>query len=138
MPPLSDIKNQVASDAGALSTALMSGSIKAGEKALSTFLNEDEVELLVLRIIEFAITEKLLTICIQALGSMKWMSMTEACLYSRKSPNTLKGWVNDGKIYASPPDVSGEWVFDRESIDSFLYGPRDKRRLELKRRRVTT
>jgi len=131
----SDIRDQVDRDAGLLVSAIRRGDIRAGDKVLIEYLTDAEVELLVLRILRFAMTEKLLSVYIHALSSMKWLTMAEACMYSRKSPNTLKAWADDSRIYGTPAGESGSWIFDRESIDSFFNGPRDERRLELERRR---
>jgi len=132
-----DIKGQVDRDANILATALKRGDIRAGEKVLSEYLTDDEVESLVMRILRFAMTEKVLSVYIHALSSMRWLTLQEACLYSRKSMRTIKAWASDGKIYGHQAQKAGDWIFDRESIDSFFNGPREERRLELERRRAS-
>lgn len=127
------IESNIKHDVEALTGALMSGTVKAGKKVLSSFMDKAEVELLVLELIRFALSKKLLTLYMHALSSMKWLDLSEACIYARTSPNTLKQWYDEGKVNASPPDVSGSWRFDRESIDCFFNTRRDERRLELER-----
>ena len=126
-----DIKDLVEKDAHKLAEALVNGSILAGEKALSEYLTDEEIDTLVLRILRFSIDNRLLSIYIHALGSMRWLTTFEACLYSRKSLTTLKSWAEDGKIYGGPPTDGGDWVWDRVSIDDFFNTKRDERRIKV-------
>lgn len=63
------------------------------------------------------------------MGAMKWLTLREACLYARRSRNTVLSWIKDHNIYGTKPDGSGDWLVDRESIDKFLGIARDERRI---------
>ncbi len=63
------------------------------------------------------------------LNCMKWLTLHEACIYARRSSNTIKKLVLEGKIYASKK--GGEWIVDRESIDRYFYTERDDLRIKL-------
>lgn len=108
----------------------MKGDILAGEKVLSEYLSDEEIDFLVLRILRFSLDNRLLSTHIHALGSMRWLTMFEACLYSRKSVTTLKKWVEEGKIYGGPPEDGGDWILDRISIDDFYEARREERRVK--------
>ena len=49
--------------------------------------------------------------------SQRWLSMSEACIYSKMSKNTLMLCINDGEIQAVKR--RGKWIVDRLSIDSY-------------------
>jgi hypothetical protein len=71
---------------------------------------------------------------IDVLCTARWLTMAEACEYSRKSINTLKKLIASGKIYA---DKRGEWTVDRQSIDDYFNARRDDMNIFLaKKRRV--
>jgi excisionase family DNA binding protein len=72
---------------------------------------------------------------IDVLVTARWLTIAEACEYARKSVNTLKRYIIEGKIYGSKQ--GGEWIVDRESIDSFYGEDRDRRRLVLAQMRRT-
>ena len=97
---------------------------------LSEYLTDDEIDLLVLRILRYSLDNRLLSTHIHALGSMRWLTSSEACLYSRKSLTTLKKLAEDGKIYGGPPTVGGDWIWDRISIDYFYDTRREERRVQ--------
>ena len=60
---------------------------------------------------------------------MKWLTLQEACTYSRRSSNTMKRLILQGKIYGSKKE--GEWIVDRESIDGYFNADRDEARIRL-------
>lgn len=48
----------------------------------------------------------------------RWLTLKEAMVYAKvKSRDTIMKWIDEGYIYAFKR--SGEWVVDRESIDSW-------------------
>jgi len=49
--------------------------------------------------------------------SQRWLSMREACLYSKMSKNTLMECINENEIKAVKR--RGKWIVDRQSIDSY-------------------
>lgn len=50
----------------------------------------------------------------------RWLTMAEAKEYAKvRSINTIKKWVNEGKIYGRPRSGRGDWIIDRNSIDEF-------------------
>lgn len=50
----------------------------------------------------------------------RWLTMSEAMGYAKvKSINTMKKWVEEGRIYGRPRSGRGDWIIDRESIDQF-------------------
>lgn len=69
------------------------------------------------------------------LASMKWLKMTEAIIYSRKSKNTLLKDIMDNKIYGFQEKPNSDWIIDRESIDKLYYSKRDEIRIALSKRR---
>ncbi|MCI4625029.1 MAG: helix-turn-helix domain-containing protein [Candidatus Magnetoovum sp. WYHC-5] len=78
---------------------------------------------------------KAIDIDLQALQTMKWLTLQEACVYARVSENTLSGLVKDGHIYGRL--VGGKWIIDRQSIDDYYNAERWQEQLaimEIKRR----
>ncbi len=50
----------------------------------------------------------------------RWLIMSEAMGYAKvKSINTMKKWVEEGRIYGRPRSGRRDWIIDRESIDQF-------------------
>lgn len=50
----------------------------------------------------------------------RWLTMREAMEYAKvRSINTMKKWVDEGRIYGRPRSGRGDWIIDRESIDQF-------------------
>ena len=48
----------------------------------------------------------------------RWLTMNEALEYAKvKSVKTLKKWIDKGYIYGHKR--SGNWIFDRQSIDDW-------------------
>lgn len=69
--------------------------------------------------------------------SMKWLRLREACIYSRRSRNTILEWIKCGNIYGAKPEGSGEYIIDRESIDNYYNSLKKEREIRLSRiRRV--
>lgn len=68
----------------------------------------------------------------EAIKTMKWITLQEAVIYARKSLNTVKKLINEGKIYGSKK--GGEWIVDRASIDSYYNEDRDLMRIKLSER----
>jgi len=130
-----DIQAVIEGDAKKLTEALISGEISVG-KFLPDYFDESEIENLAFDILNFICDQRLMAPIIQYLGTMKWLSLQEACIYSRKSKNTLLALAADGTIYATREGM-GDWVFDRESIDRFYNRKREKdhaRRADIERR----
>lgn len=48
----------------------------------------------------------------------RWMDIKTACSYASLSKNTLMKLMREGHIRAKKLD--GKWIFDRESIDTFM------------------
>ena len=63
------------------------------------------------------------------LQTIRWLTLAEACLYSRRSNNTLKKLIRENQIYGTKK--GGEWIVDRESIDAFYNADRDEMRIKL-------
>lgn len=49
-----------------------------------------------------------------------YLRISEAAEYLGVSPNTLRNWVNAGKIAAMRHPVNGYRLFKREDLDEFL------------------
>jgi len=49
--------------------------------------------------------------------SQRWLTVREACLYSKMCRNTLMHFIDSGEIKASKKQ--GKWIVDRLSIDAF-------------------
>lgn len=49
----------------------------------------------------------------------RWMKISEAAQYARKSKNTLRKLIKNGDIYAFQEGEDCNWVVDRKSIDEF-------------------
>lgn len=47
----------------------------------------------------------------------RWLNIDQACRYADIKRDTMMEWIDRGYIYAH--ERSGEWIVDRESIDSF-------------------
>jgi excisionase family DNA binding protein len=68
-------------------------------------------------IIRYQLQIRMLSLIIPFLGSMKWLTLAEACIYARKSRNTLLDLIKEGRIYGTKAE-GGEWIIDRETIDA--------------------
>lgn len=131
-----DITSVIEDDALRLTEALISGEIALADgRGLSEMgLTEADMHRLAREVLNFMLDRRLLAPVIQYLSTMKWLTLQEAYIYTRRSRNTIIRWLEDGKIYGSKPEGSGDWLVDRESIDSYLYAVRDQRRIHLARR----
>lgn len=67
----------------------------------------------------------------ELLKTMKWITLQEASSYARMCGNNIKRKILEGKIYGIKKD--GEWLIDRESIDSYFNQDRDDMRIKLGR-----
>lgn len=65
----------------------------------------------------------------EILKTVKWLTLQEAAIYSRRSINTIKKLIAEGIIYGTKR--GGEWVVDRESIDAYFNEDRDEMRIKL-------
>lgn len=65
----------------------------------------------------------------EIIRTMKWITLNEACLYARKSINSMVKLIVRNKIYGTKRD--GEWIVDRESIDAYYNCERDEMRIRL-------
>lgn len=129
-----DIKSLFEDDTKKLTEAFLTGEISAAkepEKHLSFYFTTAEIERLSSDVVSFIIEQKLLSPVISILGTMKWLSTGEAMIYSRKSRNTLLELMRSGKIYGTKPEGSGDWIWNRESIDRYYEADREKIRLRL-------
>jgi hypothetical protein len=68
---------------------------------------------------------------VELLKTMKWITLQEASRYARMCSNKIKSKILEGKIYGTKKD--GEWLVDRESIDSYFNQDRDDMRVRLGR-----
>ena len=66
------------------------------------------------------------------LRARKWLDAREASAYTGKSAATLKRKALAGLISGHKP-TGGQWVFDRESIDSHFTPPIKKRAIDIVR-----
>lgn len=55
--------------------------------------------------------------------SQRWLTISEACQYSKMSKNTLKAVIDSGGIFASKR--GGKWIVDRTSIDKYYFYDED-------------
>lgn len=131
-----DIRALIEDDAKHLTEAFLSGEISPGETgtvSLSDHWTEEGIHRFAVSIIQYQLDNKSLAFILPFLGTMKWLSLAEACVYSRKSRNTLLELIKTGKIYGTKPEGSGDYVVDRESIDQFYFTNKHERELHLKR-----
>lgn len=70
---------------------------------------------------------------IEVLKTMKWICLSDACFYARKSVTTMKKLIAENKIYGTKGG-GGEWVVDRESIDAYYNYERDEMEMKLHER----
>jgi hypothetical protein len=65
--------------------------------------------------------------------SQRWLTITEACLYSKMSKNTLMGTIGSGHVFASKR--GGKWIVDRTSIDQYyMCGDDDRLYVDIAKR----
>lgn len=119
-----DIMGHLDEDRKKLSEALIAGEISTGQgMALRDFLKEHEIEQLAGDILRFLLERRALSLFFTILGSMRWLELPLACLYARKSQNTLKAWIADPEnpVYGlkTGDGVTSPIIVDRESIDKF-------------------
>lgn len=67
---------------------------------------------------------------LELLNKMKWIGLSDACFYARKSTTTMKKLIIENKIYGTKGD-GGEWIVDRDSIDAYYNYERDEMRIKL-------
>jgi len=123
-----DIKALIEDDIKHLTQAMLTGELSP-VKPLSDYFSEGEIEQLSKEIIRYQFSSKFFSLILPYIATMKWLSLPEACLYTRHSRNTLLKWIEDGKIYASKPDGSGTYIIDRQSIDNYFNELRDNARI---------
>ena len=115
-----DIRSIFEDDAKKLTEAFLTGEIKA---PLSEMADQSDVHAFAADILRFQFDSSMLSLIIPFLGTMKWLSLDEACIYARKSRNTIleliiKGDKKGNMIYGTKGG-GGEWIVDRESIDAY-------------------
>lgn len=108
-------------DSATIAGALIDGTLRLRDgRTLETCgLSDLQIEQLAQDIITFIISRKLIAPYIAALSQMKWLDSVQAIIYSHKSMNKLKELVAKGRIYGTKGEDSGEWIFDRASIDAY-------------------
>jgi len=131
----SDISSLIEDDIRKLTEAFCTGEISIPGLG-DIFRHESVLQRLAADIIRYQLESRMLSLVLPYLSTLKWLSMQEACFYSRKSRNTLLELIKTGTIYGTKPEGSGDYVVDRESIDSYYSDDRNKRRLHLAGRRT--
>lgn len=111
----SDIKILLEEDVKKLTEAFLTGEIKL---PLPEMADQADVHSLSADIIRFQLEGRMASAILPYLSTMKWLSLDEACIYSRKSRNTMLDLIKEGKIYGTKAE-GGEWIVDRESIDAY-------------------
>lgn len=71
------------------------------------------------------VAEQILSVVMAGLHLSRWLTIAEACQYSKVKRETLMKWIDEGHVYASK--TSGKWIIDRTSIDDYF----NKDRLQL-------
>lgn len=128
----SDIKSIIEDEAKSLTSAFITGDISpAGGFTMTNYFSEQEIHLFTAAIIQHQLDRKCLSLVLPFLSTMKWLSMQEACIYSRKSRNTLLELIKTGKIYGTKPEGLGDYVVDRGSIDDFFNIARTEQMIHL-------
>ena len=126
-----DIKSLIEDDVKHLTDAFLTGEISVDSISLADKFNPDLLHKFSADIIKYQLEKKILSSLIPYLSTMKWLSLQEACIYARKSRNTILELIKTGKIYGTKPEGMGDYVVDRESIDKFFDIERNERRLHL-------
>jgi excisionase family DNA binding protein len=121
----SDIRTSIEDDVKKLTEAFCTGEISVDGMPLSDDFGEGLLHGLAADIIRYQLESRMLSLVLPYLSTFKWLSMQEACLYSRKSRKTLLKLIEEMKIYGTRPDGSGEYVIDRESIDAYYNEEKD-------------
>ena len=124
-----DIKSLIEDDVKHLTDAFLTGEISVDSISLADKFSPELLHKLSADIIRYQVEKKILSSLIPFLGTMKWLTLAEACIYARCSRNTLINWMESGKIYASKPDGSGTYIIDRQSIDNYFNELRDNARI---------
>jgi excisionase family DNA binding protein len=133
-----DIRSLIEDDAKHLMEALLSGELSPGNNAsLAEHYNPQQLQQLTAEIIQYQLDNKSLALILPFLWTMKWLSLAEACVYARKSRNTLLKLIEEGRISGSRPEGSGEFIIDRESIDAYYNAEQDKLRMKYQSRRAS-
>lgn len=115
-----DIKSLVEDDTKKLTEAFLTGEILMPDLSnLSSPSYESRIQTLVSDIIRFQLESKMFSLIIPYFSTMKWLSLTEACIYARKSRNTVIELIKEMKVYGTKPEGTGEYIIDRESIDVY-------------------
>lgn len=52
------------------------------------------------------------------LNQQRWLTISEAAVYSRRCDQTIYGWIHDGLLRVSKPDA--QYLIDRHVLDEFL------------------
>lgn len=133
-----DIKSLLEDDAKHLTEAMLIGEISPGNNAsLAEHYTPQQIQQLTAELIQYQLDNKSLSLILPFLGTMKWLSLAEACLYARKSRNTLLKLISQNDIYGTKPDGSGDYIIDRESIDGYYNREREKLQAALIKRRAS-
>lgn len=134
---LNDIKSKIEGDVKRLTEAMLTGEVSINGISLADEFSEDLIHQFSASIIRYQLENRLLSTIIPYLASMRWLTLPEACIYSRRSRNTLLLWLECGKIYGTKPEGSGDYIIDRESIDKYFNILKDEREIHLSKiRRV--
>lgn len=130
-----DIRTLIEGDSKQLTEMFLSGEISAGQLSLGEFYSPQEISQFSTAIMQHQLESKSLALILPYLCSMKWLSLQEACIYARKSRNTILKLISQNDIYGTKPEGSGDYIVDRESIDGYYNQERD--RLSEKARQLT-
>jgi hypothetical protein len=119
---LGDLNAAVMADIAQLTRATLNGDISLPDGRSLTDpgpLSEGDVHAFVKELIGYMLENQSLAALMSALGSMTWLTLAEAMLYSRvKDRKTIRKLLDDGIIYGS--DALGDWRVERKSIDDAL------------------
>lgn len=126
----SDIQALIQNDVEKLSEAFCTGRILVGGNDLTTTFDQNLLHSLATDIISYQIKNKMPALVLPYLASMKWLTLSEARIYARKSRNTILKLVKEMKIYGTKAE-GGDYIVDRESIDAYYNCEKDDLRDKL-------
>lgn len=126
-----DIPKVIEEDVKNLTKAIISGQILSAQNLITIDVPENDINQLSADILNYILSEQLLSPAIQYLSTMKWLRLEEACLYARLGRTTMRKLIKRGNIHGSKPEGTGDWIIDRQSIDNFYNQAYDDFRIKL-------
>lgn len=126
-----DIKELIEADVKKLTELFLTGEISLPKEDPSSPSYESQVQNFASEIIRLQIEGRMAEAILPYLSTMKWFTLIEACIYMRKSKNTVLNLIKEGQIYGTKAE-GGEWIVDRETCDAYYNEERVKRQEKLK------